>query len=203
MCAVAHTNVPHAQVNIIITQAIGVAPGQQPALLAEKLQQLAQAPALAEILTLSGLTLAQSSKPQIINLSAAAAAGFGGNAALAAATEAAAAGLGGPARGSSSDSSSISAGKGGSEGGGAAVATPAVIGVAVAVAVSVVAVCVAAVVIVVVKQRAKQARAAAAADDQLPKSSKVRMLHVCEMRGMQARWPLHCSFIVSLCTDVC
>jgi hypothetical protein len=196
---------PCLQVNIIITQAVGAAPGQQPTVLAEKLQQLAQAPALAEILTLSGLTLAQSSKPQIINLSAAAAAGFGGSAALAAAAEAATAGLGGPARGSSTDSSGVVAGKGGSEGGGAGVATPAVIGVAVAVAVSVVAVCVAAVVIVVVKQRAKHARAAAAADDQLPKSSKVRMLHVREMGGVHARWPfqLQLSRIVPLCTDVC
>lgn len=73
-----------------------------------------------------------------------------------------------------SSSSSGNAAKDGSQQKTPAVPTPAVIGVAVAAAVAVVAVCVAAVAIVVVKQRAKQARANAAADEQLPKSSKVR-----------------------------
>jgi hypothetical protein len=164
------------QVNIIVTQAVGVAPGQLPSTLADKLQQLAASPALADLLGISGLTLAQAGKPQTIDLSSAAA-GFGSSSTLAAASalgsDAAAFGSGRGAGGGSSDGSSRRAAQaeGPGEGG---VATPAVIGMAVAVAVSVMAVCVTAVVIVVVKQRAKAARAAAAAaEDQLPKSAKV------------------------------
>lgn len=150
------------QVNIIITQAVGVAPPQSPALVSERLQALTASPALAELLALSGLTLAQASKPQILELSsvAAAAAGFGDKA--------------GSGRKNSTASMQQQEASGLSDHG---VATPAVIGVAVAVAVSVVAVCVATVSIVVVKQRAKAARAAAAAaagvDPQLPKNTKV------------------------------
>lgn len=176
-----------AQVNIIITQAVGVAANQQPFLLADKLHQLSSSPALAQLLSLSGLTLAQAGKPQVIDLSAAAAAaGLSRGSTLAAASalgsEAAALGhawgtIGSGNGSSSSGGSSTAAPQKQGEG---SVATPAVIGVAVAVAVSVVAVCAAAVAIVVVKQRAKQARAAAAEDQQqLPKSSKVSMGEGC------------------------
>lgn len=158
-----------------------MAANQQPLLLADRLHQLSSSPALAQLLSLSGLTLAQAGKPQIIDLSAAAAAaGFSRGSTLAAASalgsEAAALGHAWGTIGSGNGSSS----SGGSTAavphkqGDSSVATPAVIGVAIAVAVSVVAVSAAAVAIVVVKQRAKQARAAAAEDQQqLPKSSKV------------------------------
>lgn len=165
------------QVNIIITQAIGVTQAQQAGPLADKLQLLSASPALAELLALSGLTLAQAGKPQTIDLSTAAlaAAGLdrGGTLAAASALGSEAAALGHSwGSGDSSDSSSSSTANAKKEGG--SVAAPAVIGIAVAVAVSVVAVCIAAVAIVVVKQRAKQARAAAAVDgQQLPQSSKV------------------------------
>lgn len=143
--------------------------------MADKLQRLSASPVLAELLALSGLTLAQAGKPQTIDLSAAAA-GLDRGGTLAAASalgsEAAALGHSWGSGGSRDSSSSNSAANAKRDGG--SVAAPAVIGIAVAVAVSVVAVCIAAVAIVVVKQRAKQARAAAAVDEQqLPKSSKV------------------------------
>lgn len=162
---------------IIITQAVGVTPGQQAGPLAAQLELLSQAPAVAELLSLSGLTLAQAGKPQIIDLSAAALAaaglGRGGTLAAASALGSEAAALG-QAWGAAAGSDSSSGAAGQAAGTGSGVAAPAVIGIAVAVAVSVVAVCIAAVAIVVVKQRAKHARAAAAADgQQLPKNSKV------------------------------
>lgn len=170
------------QVNIIVTQAVGVTASQQAAPLADKLQQLEQSPALADLLALSGLTLAQAGKPQVIDLSAAALAaaglGRGGTLAAASALGSEAAALGHAWTTGSNTGSSNAAGSEKQESG--LVAAPAVIGIAIAVAVSVVAVCIAAVIIVVVKQRTKQARAAAAtaADGQLPKSGKVSWLCV-------------------------